>query len=94
MNGNKNDSKIINIKLFDISFIKFKYKKIKSRIQDDEFIKKEMILSDNYSSYKITDLISIRCSTPESESDSFTNISLSPMTICENDFVHIKDVFN
>jgi hypothetical protein len=94
MNGNKHDSKIINIKLFDISFIKFKYKKIKAIIQDNEFIKKEMILSDNHSSYKITDIISVRCSTPESESDSFTNISLSPMTICENDFVHIKDVFN
>lgn len=94
MNGNKNDSKIINMKLFDISFIKFTYKKIKSRITNDEFIKKEMILSDSHSAYKITDLISIRCSTPESDSDSFTNISLSPMIICENDFVHIKDVFN
>ena len=90
MNGNKNDSKIINMKLFDISFIKFTYKKIKSRITNDEFIKKEMIFTNNYSTYKINDLISIRCNTPESDSDSFTNISLSPMLICENDFVHIN----
>jgi hypothetical protein len=92
----KDESKNINIKLIDISFIKFKYRKIKSQLVEDDYInKKNILLNDLYFSYKIlNDSISIRCTTPESESDSFTTISLSPVVIYENDFVHIKDVLN
>ena len=59
-------------------------------MDDKRYVLNNNVTTLAHGHYKINDLISIRCNTPESDIDSFTNISLSPMLICENDFVHIN----